>query len=133
VRTGFNVIGFRVFDRQDFDMGELGWSLGIFPDYLFYFFHSSMAGLGGFNPEGYMNPDFDALAEAFMTEQDLGKAHDEIFEMQEFLGDELPYAILFYAPVWEAYRADLVEYPFLTTPSGLNRINGVPGYVKLLK
>lgn len=133
VPTGFNVIVSRVFTEQDFDMWELGWSLGIYPDHLFYFFHSSMAEPGGFNPEGYMNPEFDALAEAFLAEQDLTAAQEQIYAMQDFLSDELPYAVLFYAPVYEAYRTDKVEYPYLETLAGLNYVNGMPGYVKLLE
>jgi len=133
VPTGFNVIVSRVFVQQDFDMWELGWGLGIYPDYLYYFFHSSQAAPGGFNPQGYSNPDFDALAEAFLAEQDLTKAHDLAIQMQEFLAQDLPYVVLFYSPVYEAYRSDRVMYPYTETLDGLQALNGMPSYVKLVE
>jgi len=133
VPTGFNVIVSRVFVEQDFDMWELGWGLGIYPDYLHAFFHSAFAEPGGFNPEGYMNPEFDALADAFIAEQDLVKAKELALQMQEFLAQDLPYAVLFYSPVYEAYRSDRVVYPYTETLDGLQAVNGLIGSVKLVE
>jgi ABC-type transport system substrate-binding protein len=133
VPTGFNVIVSRVFIEQDFDMWELGWGLGIYPDYLKDFFSSEESVPGGFNPQGYNNPEYDALADAFVAEQDLTKAHDLAIEMQEFLAQDLPYAVLFYSPTYEAYRSDKVKYPYTETLDGLQTLNGLPGSVKLLQ
>lgn len=135
VPTGFNVIVSRVFVEQDFDMWELGWGLSIFPDYLKDFFYSKESVPGGFNPEGYNNPDYDKLADELVTEQDLGKAKQEAYAMQDFLAKDLPYAVLFYSPDYEAYRSDKVAYPYTKTLDGLQGmgLNGMPGYVKLLK
>jgi len=135
VPTGFNVIVSRVFVKQDFDMWELGWGLTIFPDYLKDFFYSKESVPGGFNPEGYNNPDYDKLADELVTEQDLGKAQQEAYAMQDFLGRDLPYVVLFYSPDYEAYRSDKVAYPYTKTLDGLQGmgLNGLPGSVKLLK
>lgn len=133
VPTGFNVIVSRVFDEQDFDMWSLGWSLGIYPDYLEAFFHSQYAEPGGFNAQGYSNPEFDALAEAFVLEQDIVKAKEQAFAMQEFLAGELPYVPLFYAPTYEAYRSDFIEFPYTKVLAGISDMNGMIGYVKLLR
>jgi len=133
VPTGFRVIVSRVFVEQDFDMWELGWGLGIYPDHLEAFFHSRNTEPGGFNPEGYSNPEFDALADALLAEQDLAKAREIVFQMLDMLSEELPYAVLFYAPVVEGYRKDMVEYPFTTVLDGLQMLNGMPSYVKLIE
>jgi len=133
VPTGFRVIVTRVFDQQDFDMWSLGWGLGIYPDYLQAFFHSRYTSPGDFNAQGYSNPEYDVIADAFVAEQDLGKAKELAYKLQDFLAEELPYVVLFYSTVVEAYRSDMVAYPYTTTLDGLQAQNGMPGYVKLLK
>jgi len=133
VPTGFNVIVSRVFDEQDFDMWSLGWSLTIYPDYLEGFFHSQYAELGGQNPQGYSNPEYDALAEAFVLEQDIVKARELAFQMQAFLADELPYVPLFYAPTYEAYRSDFIQFPYTDVLAGVSDAGGMINYVKLIR
>jgi peptide/nickel transport system substrate-binding protein len=56
VLTAFNAVSDRVFDRQDFDMYILGWSLTIYPSYLESFFHSRYTGLRGHNAAGLREP-----------------------------------------------------------------------------
>ncbi len=121
VPTGFNLISERVFDLQDFDMYLMGWSLGnpAFPDYLYYFWHSSQTELGGFNANGYVNPEFDALAERFLATNDLEEARELCFRMQEILAIDLPYVVLFDTMIAEAYRADMIEFPFTETLGGV--------------
>jgi ABC-type transport system substrate-binding protein len=133
VPTGFNVIVSRVFDEQDFDMWSLGWSLTIYPDYLEGFFHSQYAELGGQNPQGYSNPEYDALAEAFVLEQDINKARELAFKLQEFLAKDLPYVPLFYAPTYEAYRSDYIQFPYTQVLAGISDLNGMISYVKLIR
>jgi ABC-type transport system substrate-binding protein len=124
VPTGFNLISERVFDLQDFDMYLMGWSLGnpAFPDYIYYFWHSSQTELGGFNANGYVNPEFDALAERFLATNDLEEARELVFKMQEILAIDLPYVVLFDTLIAEAYRTDMIEFPFTETLSGIQFI-----------
>ena len=127
--TGFNVIVEKVFDQQDFDMWILGWGLSAFPDYLEAFFHSKHAALEGFNPGGYSNPDFDWLADQLLAETDLEAARKQVFEMQAFLAEDLPYVVLFDTPIVETYRSERIEFPYTETWGGLQSAAGMPSLV----
>ena len=128
--TGFNVIVEKVFDQQDFDMWILGWALSAFPDYLESFFHSKHANLEGHNPGGYSNPEFDRLADQLLAETDLDAARRQVFEMQAFLAEDLPYVVLFDTPIVETYRSDRIEFPYTETWGGLQSAVGMPSLVK---
>ena len=128
--TGFNVIVEKVFDQQEFDMWILGWALSAFPDYLEAFFHSKHSGLEGYNPGGYNNPEFDGLAEQLLAETDLEAARLQVFEMQAFLAEDLPYVVLFDTPIVETYRSDRIEFPYTETWGGLQSAAGMPSLVK---
>ncbi len=127
--TGFNLIVDKVFDRQDFDMWILGWGLSVYPDYLESFFHSRHSGLAGHNAGGYNNADFDALADRLLAETDVEAARQLVFEMQEFLADDLPYVTLFDTPLVEAYRSDSIDFPYLESWGGLQLGSGLPTLV----
>ena len=122
--TEFNVIVERTRDPENFDMWILGWGLSTFPDYLEAFFHSRHFGGDGHNRGGYSNEEFDALAEALLVETDLNAARDQVFEMQEFLADDLPYVVLFTTPILETYRDDRLAFPFTENLGGLQRTGG---------
>ena len=127
--TGFNVIVEKVFDQQDFDMWILGWGLTPFPDYLESFFHSRHSALEGYNAGGYNNPDFDRLADGLLSEIDLEAARRQVFEMQAFLAEDLPYVVLFDTPIVETYRSERIEYPYTDTWGGLQSVAGMPSLV----
>ncbi len=127
--TGFNIIVTRVFDEQNFDMWMLGWSLGIFPDYVRDFFHSERSGLGDFNAGGYSNPEFDKLADQIKTCDTYESCKKIAAEIQKILAEELPYIVLFDTGIMEAYRAAEVEYPYTDTLGGLQYVNGLPALV----
>ena len=127
--TGFGVIVDNVFTRQDFDMWIFGWNLTLYPDYLEAFFDSSHGELEGFNAGGYANPEFDRLAQELLSESDLDAARQQVFAMQEFLADELPYVVLYTTPIVETYRSDRLEFPFTETLDGLQNLQGSPTIV----
>ena len=127
--TGFNIIVTRVFDEQNFDMWILGWSLGIFPDYVRDFFHSERSGLGDFNAGGYSNPEFDKLADEIKTCDTFESCKKIADEIQKVLAEELPYVVLFDTGIIEAYRAAAVEYPYTDTLGGLQYVSGLPALV----
>lgn len=131
--TEFNVVATKVFDEQDFDAFMMGWSLSAYPDHMKSFFHSAEAGLGGFNAPGYNNPEFDKLAEDFVKEADVEKARQKAFKLQEILADELPYIVLFDAPILEPYRTDRVEYPYTKVLNGFQRYGALSSVVKMLQ
>jgi len=117
--AGFNVLVPLIFTEQDFDMYILGWSLGIFPDYLNDFFVSSQAVPDGNNAGGYVNPDFDAQSEALLSCDSVSSCKEISDNLQILLSEEVPYVVLFDTGIIEAYRSASVEYPFTTTLSGL--------------
>ncbi|WP_324715519.1 ABC transporter substrate-binding protein [Carboxydochorda subterranea] len=131
--TDFNTISSKVYDEQDFDMYMLGWSLALFPDHIYLFFHSSQAEAGGFNAGGYNNPEFDKVAEALKDASDLETARKYAFEGQRFLAEEVPYIVLFDTPVMEAYRKDQVKYPYTQVLGGLQYVYGLQATVQLMK
>ncbi len=129
--TGFNLIVEKVFDQQDFDLWLLGWSLTLFPDYLENFFHSRHSSLEGFNAGGYSNPEFDRLADELVAETDVVRAQQQVFKMQEFLAEELPYITLFTTPTVETYRSDRLTFPYTETLGGLQNTNGMTTVVNI--
>ena len=128
--TGFNLIVEKVFDQQDFDMWILGWRLTLYPDYLEAFFHSRHAGLEGHNAGGYNNPEFDRLADQLLAETEVETARQQVFEMQAFLADDLPYVVLFDTPLVEAYRSDRIAYPYTDSLGGLQNASGLTTLVQ---
>ena len=129
--TGFNLIVEKVFNTQDFDMWILGWGLSIFPDYLESFFHSRHSDLEEYNPGGYNNPEFDRLSDELLAETDLGRAQQQVFRLQEFLADELPYVVLFTTPIVETFRSDRIEFPYTDSLGGLQEAAGLPTIVHI--
>ena len=110
-------------------MWILGWGLSPFPDYLATFFHSRHSGLEGYNPGGYSNPEFDQLADQLLSETDLEAARSQVFDMQEFLAQELPYVVLFDTPIVETYRSERIEFPFTESWGGIQSSAGMPTLV----
>ncbi|MCX8103665.1 MAG: ABC transporter substrate-binding protein [Candidatus Bipolaricaulota bacterium] len=133
VPTGFNVIVTKVFDEQDFDVWSLGWSLGGLtpPDYLEAFFHTRHTELGDDNPQGYSNPEVDALLDEFLRTLDLDKARDLVFKIQEILLIESPYIPVFDTVIVDAWRDDKVVYPFVERTQGIVGMGGMPSLVRL--
>ncbi len=129
--TGFNLIVEKVFTTQDFDMWILGWGLSLFPDYLESFFHSRHSDLEGYNPGGYNNAEFDRLSDELLAETDLERAQQQVFRMQEFLADELPYVVLFTTPIVETFRSDRIEFPYTDSLGGLQEAAGLPTIVHI--
>lgn len=133
--TGFNTIVQGVFPSgasPTFDMYILGWGLGnpAFPDFMHSFWHSSQSHPKGFNTTGYSSERFDKAVEKFVQEWDLNKAKDYAYKCQEILAEEVPYVVLFYSPLTEAYRSDRVEMQFDQVLDGLQ---GGYGYQSLTK
>ncbi len=123
----FNYIVQKIWDENyNYDMYILGWGLGIYPDYIADFFHSRRAGPGDFNTPGYMNPKFDKLADEFLEATDINKARELAFKLQEMIAEDVPYVVLFTTPIYEAYRADMIKFPYTKVLDGLQSVNGLP-------
>jgi peptide/nickel transport system substrate-binding protein len=59
-------------------------------EFVFNLFHSSTAE-AGFNFVGYINPDYDALAEAQRGEADPEKRRELIYQAQEIIANDVPH------------------------------------------
>ena len=129
--TGFNLIVEKVFNQQDFDMWILGWGLTLFPDYLESFFHSRYSGIEGRNAGGFSNPEYDRLADAFLAETEVEAAREQVFQMQQFLAEELPYVTLFTTPIVETFRSDRIEFPYTDILGGLQEAAGLASLVTI--
>lgn len=129
----FNVLMTRVNDQQDMDMWILGFSLTLYPSYLNSMFHSRYTPLRARNSAGYVSKEYDALVEEFLSEaDDMVRARQLAFQLQEKLATDLPWLPLFETPVVEAYRSDQVIFPSTRGLGGIQRAqNGdMPGLIE---
>lgn len=136
VPTGFNVIVTLVFDEQNFDIWSLGWSLGAPappPDYLEAFFHSRHTDIGDDNPQGYSNPEVDALLDQFLETLDTAAQKKLAFRIQEILAVESPYVPWFDTLIIDAWRKDKVKFPLVERTQGIVGAGGMPSIVELVK
>jgi ABC-type transport system substrate-binding protein len=117
--AGFNVLIPRIYTEHDFDMFILGWSLGLFPDYLRDFFHSEQAVEDGNNAGGYINPEFDELSNQILACPTVEECKQLADQIQLMLATEVPYVLLFDTGILEPYRSDLLTYPYTEHLSGL--------------
>jgi peptide/nickel transport system substrate-binding protein len=132
--TGRDEILDRVF-AVNFDMYILGWTnLGdvAFPEYFDSYFHSRWdTGIsGGFNFPGYVSPEYDALADEFLSTDDIERARELVFEMQLRLANDRPYIPL-YSTHFEDLVRDHVVFPYNQVLGGFAQMAGFPDDLKL--
>lgn len=81
-------------EESDYDAYTIGWSGRVErldPDMFIYSInHSSNANPGGNNTERYINPKFDALADAQRSEMDVTKRRELVWEAQQILAEDVP-------------------------------------------
>ena len=106
-----------------------GLGLSPFPDYLESFFHSRHSGLEGYNAGGYNNAEFDRLADELLAETDLETARQQVFEIQAFVAEDLPYVVLFTTPIVETFRSDRIDFPYTEILGGLQESAGLASLV----
>jgi ABC-type transport system substrate-binding protein len=118
--------------ENTFDMYVLGWDLGnpALPTFHEGMFHSrNLAEVNdGNNTVGYVDPEFDALADSMFTLTTEAEIKAGVWAMERKIAETLPYVVLYGAPVVEFYRKD-VTYPFIDTLSGLQAQNGAQGLI----
>ena len=122
VPTDFNQIIDKVFTEQDFDMWVLGWGLTPYPDHLVTFYTEDNAGPDGFNPGGWVNDEYEALAARFLAETDVNAARDLVFQLQEIIARELPVITLFATPIVEAYRSEALGFAYEDVLDGVQNL-----------
>src|SRR5699024_8668590 len=105
----FNVLVDRLYgDSMDsVDLWTLSWSgraERVDPDIFIYsLFHSDNIKPGSNNLHGFVDDEFDKLAEAQRVEVDPDKRRDIVFEAQEVLADGIPLITLYVEELAHAY------------------------------
>jgi peptide/nickel transport system substrate-binding protein len=105
--TEFSTALQRFYDEQDFDVTILGWSGRVDrldPQHFLGTLDSRQAGLGGNNPGGYDNPEYDVLFDAQAAEFDADARRQIVLDMQELYMPDAPVVVLFHRDEVIAYN-----------------------------
>jgi len=116
--TAFNTIIQKAYSEQDFDIFILGYSVSIFPSYLRDFWHSEQAVLDGNNAGGYIDKDFDKLADQLMTCDNYAACREIGNQVQKKVANDVPWIALFDTGIYEAYSKN-TAFPYTTNIGGL--------------
>lgn len=97
-------------DTHDFDVYMAGWTGRVErldPDmFIHSVFHSGNANAGGNNASGFINSQFDEIADKQRMEMDPEKRRELIFEAQEILADEVPIFTTYIPKLVQAYNKE---------------------------
>jgi len=95
----FNAVAEKVFDQQDFEIWNMGWSLSIDPDPTGIFDKASDM-LGGYNAGGYYNERAEEIFAEGRVEYDQDKRAALYQEWAQIANEDLPY-------IFNAYRNEI--------------------------
>lgn len=126
--TDFNLISDKQ-NQRDYDMVIGGWSLGLYPNHLWAFFHSQSS----MNRGSYRSAEYDKVADAFAAADNMEEARQWAFKAQAILAEDVPYVVLYANPIVEAYRKDKVRYEFTQVLNGIQGLYGLPSSVQVLE
>lgn len=110
--TEFSTALERLYDQQDFDATILGWSGRtdrLDPQFFLSTLDSRQSNLGGNNPGGYDNPEFDALFDQQSQAFDPDERQRLVMEMQELYKPDAPLVVLFHRDEVVAYNHEAFE------------------------
>ncbi|MHA6253125.1 ABC transporter substrate-binding protein [Oceanobacillus sp. CAU 1775] len=107
--TEFNtLIDILYSDEQDFDAYTVGWGGRvdrIDPDmFIHSIFHSMNAIPGGNNTTGFINDEYDEIADAQRVALDPNERQQLVLDAQEILADEAPLLTLYFRSLFHAYN-----------------------------
>lgn len=138
----FAAVVSRVFDPPSpeeadaWDLYILGWA-GADPSLpgqlMVQLFHSTgdSATTTGLNSTGFVDLEFDAAADAFLSAVTVEEAQKWTFEMERIVQERLPYVILFRLPITEAFH-QRVQFPVESIRGGHGGFpNAWPGSVRV--
>ncbi|MCC7450630.1 MAG: twin-arginine translocation pathway signal protein [Anaerolineae bacterium] len=111
--AGWQVTGWRMVARPErMDPDE----------FVFNLFHSSTAEKG-YNFVGYINPKYDALAEAQRGEPDRDKRRKIIFDAQDIIANDVPYIFVAHPRIPFVVRADVWNADTVVDAQGIGARN----------
>lgn len=87
-------------------------------EFVFNLFHSSTAE-NGYNFVGYVNPDYDALAEAQRGETDVEARREAIFQAQEIIANDVPYVYIAHPSLPQLVRTDVWDPESIVDAQGI--------------
>lgn len=87
-------------------------------EFVFNLFHSSTAE-DGFNFVGYINPEYDAIAEAQRSETDPEARRELIFQAQQLIAEDVPYVYVAHPELPYVVRADIWDTSTIVDAQGL--------------
>ncbi|MBZ0298381.1 MAG: twin-arginine translocation pathway signal protein [Anaerolineae bacterium] len=87
-------------------------------EFVFNLFHSSTAE-SGYNFVGYINPAYDALAEAQRGETNQDARREEIFQAQELIANDVPYIYVAHPSLPQLVRTDIWDPESIVDAQGI--------------
>lgn len=107
--------------RTNFEVILESWTIGgQEPDYLYDLFRTDPLDiLGGYNANGYSNPDFDVLVDEMVQSLDRDRRIELNKQAQGIIAEDLVYDVLYYRDNIEAFRTDRFEGYFVKELGGL--------------
>lgn len=105
----FAALSEKVYEKQDFDLYNMAWSLSVDPD-SYEVFHSSQDQKGGYNSVGFKNEENDKLMEEGRAEFDQEKRTEIYKEWSQLMNEELPYMFLTQANRWDAANSRVKNF-----------------------
>lgn len=87
-------------------------------EFVYNLFHSSTAE-SGYNFPGYINADYDALAEAQRGETDRETRRDLIYQAQELIGRDVPYIYVGHPTLPQLIRVDVFDEASIVDQQGI--------------
>jgi peptide/nickel transport system substrate-binding protein len=110
------------FERDNWDMTAwqmVGRPERLDPDeFVYNLFHSSTAE-DGYNFVGYINPEYDALADAQRSEMDREKRKEILYQAQEIIANDQPYIFFVYPHESFAYNSSIWDPASVVDAKGI--------------
>lgn len=102
----------------DYDLVIWGWGPDPDPDFILSVMTTDQFVDGGWSDSGYMNPAYDQLYLDQQVAVDKTERQKIVWQMQQMIFDDLPYIILWYEDILQAYRSDRYT-GFVESPLGM--------------
>jgi peptide/nickel transport system substrate-binding protein len=112
-----STIRYSMFNDRKYDVAIVGWRLSEYPGYLCDWF-------GGQNPFGYHDRQLDLICQKLAATADLGATRALVSQIQERLGQKLPFIPVYSGVTYDAYEG--IQYSFQHVLDGLSGVYGAP-------
>ena len=102
----------------DYDLALWSWEPDPDPDFILSVLTTDQFLEGGWSDSGYHNPEYDQL---YLDQQQLvdrTARQQTIWKMQELIFNDIPYVVLVYEDMLQAYRSDRFT-GFIESPLGI--------------